>query len=201
MEAGPFEGIVAAYTASLKKTFESDARNTLQNAIKAMIFNVTSLACIVTLLNGRKTVEVEDLDGVRRYLSQHCAPMKRTVHQQRTTSGGSFPSDYFGFIHPAYDGTKDTGFVSINFADGVAREALGPTIAGGAMTPKVAIYDLIKSVCDHHKLSISRDAIIQLIKIMDVHMACLTKDIGRTQKVSNTRINQILSHKRHSIFH
>ena len=197
--------VVKVYTSATKKEFDSGAKHVVKDAFRALIFNVTSLACVVTLLNGKKSIETSDLKGVRAYITAQCGPSGAPSGQR---GGGSMPSDYFGYPHPSYGSTETFQAISeINFLGGIARPAMGPQTGGGhtishGMDPKDsnAAQDLIKSVARHHGLMISDDAVKELLYIMDVHIACLTKDLGRSKTVSKTRVSKILSQKRHAIF-
>lgn len=169
--------------------------------IDALIYNVASLACVVSMLYDHTKITPKHLVSVRKYIQDKC-----TIKHKSQRGGMSMASDFYGYPHPAYSDNAMAGSTvvsTINFAEGLARPALGPVMMGGAQSnPAViqVIHKAIKKVLKHHERTISKNALEELIHIIHIHLDCFAKDLAAEAPLTETRVKKVIEKKRHAIF-
>ncbi len=166
----------------------------------ALIYNVASLACVVTMLYDHTQITPKHLVSVRKYILDKCS----TSRGKSQKGGMSMASDFYGYPHPAYGSDAMAGSTvvsSVNFAEGVARAALGPVMMGGAQPEHIkVIQKVVKKVLKHHQRTITKKAMEELIHIIDTHLRCFAKDLRTEAPLTEVRVKKVLEKKRHAIF-
>lgn len=213
------EKFIKTYDINISKDAYDEVLPLIVHHMDALIYNVTSIACVMALINGKRKIESSDLAQVMLYISSKCLPKKENVSKDapkntKGQSGGSvtgFPLEYFNVS------LKNSPFVSspnvganvstekINFEEGYSRDSMGPMTGGGKPlhfmdTNKNAIQ-FMKKILKHHDTKISNEAIPMLMHIMDIHLLCFANDLKSQMPLTVTKMNQILKLKRHAVFH
>lgn len=191
---------------------DADIPKKLEFHFDAVMYNITSVACMLTLIKGDKKIMPQHMENVKSYILAECAPKKATG-KGKTVGGTSMASDFFGYAHPAYAaGNGGADVQAINFEEGVARPALGAQSGGcgvvachGGAEPIVAASPLarsfIRKVLKHHEMKISAAALETLYKVIDAHIRCLGTDLAPFRHLTLARFTKVLALKRHAIFH
>jgi len=180
----------------------------LHQHMEALFYNVASTISVMALMNGRTKVQNKDVDEIKHYIRKQC--QVSSSHQ----SGGSLPSDYFGYKLDAYSesNTGNEPIVShVDFNHGIARQAMGPQAGGttdlvlphkfATKTPSVKKY--IKAIFKKNGVIISKTALAALLQVLDVHISCLLRDIKDhcgNSSITLAKVKKVLALKRHSVF-
>lgn len=161
-----------------------------------IIFNVVSIASIITYINNCKTINTKSIAIVKKYLHDMCG-------QANIKKGGSviLPSEYFGVDSTRYLATNgiQNDVLQVDFTNGIAR----PQIGGGSSRKKVhPIPANIKNILDYYKLKASKDIINKLTKLIETYIKCLMEQLKlQNKKVSCITIKKIIkSNKMFDIF-
>jgi hypothetical protein len=128
------------------------------------------------------------------------------------TGGTSMPSEYFGFSTGAFSALNAGG---INMSDahfgagGYIRPALD-IMMGGSQILNVTRHNatakkFVKAVLKFNNLTISKNAMNELMLVIDIHITCLINDINKNIQTSNShitlsKVEKVLDLKRHSVF-
>lgn len=171
----------------------------MQEHVNAVVQQVVSMAAIIAMLRGKHKIDVSHLSPVRTYVTSKCGTGRHKV------KGGSMPSDFYGYPHPAYTSANVNGGVqvsSIDWAKQEARPALGPsqqgpTQSGGGSSSN---HTTIQSVLKDLNVSISKSAQDELQKIIDGHVACFIHDVRQATPVTVKKLEKILKLSRHASF-
>ena len=89
--------IVKYYNLKINPGSNTNVYKSLSKNIEILIFNVISIASIISLLNNSNTIQKTAVSMVREYINEKC-----NVPQMKK-GGTSLPSDYFGAINPVYN--------------------------------------------------------------------------------------------------
>lgn len=167
----------------------------MQEHIDHVVHHTTSMAGIVAVLNRKKKVGVEHLQGVKTFVASKCQ-MK----------GGSMPSDFYGYPHPSYAASHaDAGVHAsiINWVRQEARPSQGPGQSGGAGTDTFEreLVEDIKEILKAMNLTASKTAITELKKIIERHVECFLRDIAAESPVTVKKLEKVLKKPGHAAFH
>jgi hypothetical protein len=170
--------------------------NYLTEYFENIIFNVVSIASIITYINNCKSINNKSIEIVKKYLDNMCGDAS-------VKKGGStvLPSEYFGIDSTRYMPTNGihTDVLQIDFANGLAR----PQIGGGKTQKKIQpIPANIKHILDYYKLKASKDIIAKLTKLIENYIKCLMQQLKlQNKKISCITIKKIIkSNKLFDIF-
>lgn len=183
--------------------------DTLAAHLDAVIYNITSIAILFTLLKGKTRVEPKHLADVMSYISTSC-PMSNSKGGRGQHGGTSMASDYFGYPHPNYsagNATQGVTMSEVDFDAGIARAGIESQLGGSGPRPVLlATHDkdakaFARSILKLHKIRVSKSTFEELMRIIDIHMNCLGRDLEAASPLSLSKLEKILSLKRHSVFH
>jgi hypothetical protein len=193
--------IVKYYNLKINPGSNTNVYKSLSKNIEILIFNVISIASIISLLNNSNTIQKTAVSMVREYINEKC-----NVPQMKK-GGTSLPSDYFGAINPVYNENNNTNDVlGIDFTSGIARAQIG---GGGnskkyklTSTDKEEFINAIKNICKYYNLKIGSDCIKMLIDIIVENMDCLFNYLYMASKPITTDIikKMIKLNKKFEIF-
>jgi len=179
--------------------------------------NVTSIVCVLALLDKKNKVEQKHINELKKYIQSKCFSSKKGVQK----GGESMPGDYFGYINPAYtinNGSNETDVNTVDFKEGIARQAIdmkpigsGDVVfqSGGGTKNKYTkhisendndIKKFIYKILKAHKLTISKKAYSDLIFIINVHMNCLETDFNKNLPITPAKLDNIFKNKTYAIF-
>lgn len=208
------EKFVATFHVQIAPKSEKEVIQMIAHHIDALLYNVTSVACVMALIHGKQKIEPKHLEQVMTYITSQCMPQLASA-KMRGGSPTGFPSQYFGVPMAAYTPNDRAGAhvstETVDFASSTARSGMGPMTGGGRRDrgeiPKVLESNakamaFMHKVLDHHNTKIGRKATSILLHIMDIHMYCFAQDIASGQApVTVSKLSSILKLKRHSVFH
>jgi hypothetical protein len=196
-----FTPIIDSYMTicKLRATNEkSDEINEVLNKyIETLIFNIVSIASIITMINNSKSIKTQTIKLVKKYIDDKCSTKK-------ITGGTVLPSEYFGYDSGSYSETNvSSDILNVDFVNGFAR----PQIGGGGRIKKVecneCIIAKINELIEHYNLKASEAIIKNLVKLVNMHIHCFfnqLKAIG-TKSLTVAGINKIIkSNKNLDIF-
>ena len=185
----------------LKHGEEQDIIAVLENHLEAVIYNISGIAMAIALVNQKSSIDMGHLKEVRNYIQSSCDTKKKKGGQQ---GGTSMPSDYFGYKHPNYSESNEGGVnvSQIRFDQGIAR----PSQGGGAaslvhfMTKDKHIKAAIKAFLKHHEMKIQKDALGELLILLDIHANCMAEDLHIVSPLSKKQLEKVMKYKRHAVF-
>jgi len=193
-------------TKSLIKAFDlkidrDDIRvvyNLLEKKLETLVFNVISIAAIISLINNSKTIEKNAVELVKAYITDKCDTYIK--------GGTSMPSDYFGVTNNSYSENNITPDVlNVDFTNGILRHQIG---GGGYKQFKLhteeekALINNIKNICKYYNLKISSSSVKQLLSIIVNNMECLFNYLKSVKKpVTSALIKKMINlNKKFEIF-
>jgi hypothetical protein len=194
--------IVKFYNLKINPGSNAMVYKSLSKNIEVLIFNVISIAAIISLINNSQTIQKEAVKMVRDYIHDKC-----NTHQMKK-GGTSLPSDYFGVANSSYNVNNNTNdILGIDFASGIARTQIG----GGGSTRKSyklsksdtdEFINVIKNICKYYNLKISSEVIKMLIDIIVENMDCLFNYLYMASKPITTDLikKMIKLNKKFDIF-
>jgi hypothetical protein len=199
------------FSIEIKQQDREVVLETLGQHLDAVVYNITSIAVIFTLLKGGVQVQPKHLVDVTNYVMAYCSPRSsKSSSQSGGSVGAHMPSDYFGYPHPNYDAANENqGIVmsEVNFQAGIARGGINSLIGGaGPRSRTIAVGDanvkvFVRSILKLHNMKISKTALISLLRTVDIHLNCLATDLAHNSPITKSRIQKVLDKKSHAIFH
>lgn len=199
-----FANYANAFSIPVRDEEKAHVYEMLAHHLDAVTYNVTGIAMAIALVNQSRTISASHVKQVRNYIQVSCHNKRKHGGQQ---GGTSMPSDYFGYRHPnfsewnANDGA--TNISEVRFDEGIARAEMG----GGAvlrayMTRNKHVKTMIKTFLKHHEVKIQKDALEQLLAILDVHVNCLANDLKSqpTSTIGTKQVEKVMRLKRHAVF-
>ena len=162
--------------------------NQMVTYLDALIFNIVSIACIISIINSSTKINKENLPIIRSYIEDKCSFKYKKSNK---ISGGSFnTAAFYGANEPMYsENNKGGDILGINWSAGIIRPEIGSQdkmSGGGKKHLSNMSYNYIKlhinKVLKYHKISASKDIIKELISIIDHHIKCLIINIKHCDK-------------------
>jgi hypothetical protein len=173
------KSLIKEYNLNIDRDDAKVVYGLLVKKMDALVFNVISIAAIITLINNSSVIGKEAVELVRAYIADKCS--KYVIK-----GGTSLPSDYFGFPNPSYSENNITNDVlNVDFASGILRNQIG---GGGYKAFKLQKKDEeeltnnIKSICKYYNLKISNSVIKTLLNIIIENMECLFNYLKMAKK-------------------
>ena len=195
--------IVKHYNLKINPGSNANVYKSLSKNIEVLIFNVISIASIISLINNSQTIQKTAVLMVRDYIHDKCNT------PQMKKCGTSLPSDYFGAINPAYNASNNTtDILGIDFTSGIARAQIGGGGNSRRKSYKLTKSDTdefviaVKNICKYYNLKIGSDSIKILIDIIVENMDCLFNYLHMASKPITTDIikKMIKLNKKFDIF-
>ena len=189
--------VIAKYKLQLAKEKTKDIHELLCKYMETLVFNIVSIASIITMLNNSNTIKKQTIKIVKTYINDKC-------NQKMTMKGGMnvLPSEYFGYDSGRYSETNNIAgdILNVDFTSGVLR----PQIGGGGknFVDNKHILKKINEILDYYKLKASDSIINDLLKLVTIYTNCFFKELKATKSVLTTAaINKIIkSNKTLDIF-
>jgi hypothetical protein len=198
-----FRKFASDFSIPVRNGEEDEVNEMLAQHLDAVTYNVTGIAMAIALVNHTHTIASNHVKEVRKYIETSCHSKKKHGGQQ---GGTSMASDYFGYKHPNFtenDGGS-TNISEVRFDEGIAR----PEMGGGAvplayMTQNKQVKSMIKTFLKHHEVKIQKNALAQLLAVLDVHVNCLAADLKSqpTSAIGVKQVQKVMQLKRHAVFH
>lgn len=188
----PLKQVLSKYKITLEKKNITSIHNLLCKYIDSLIFNIVSIASIITLINNCSCIKKPTIKLVNSYINEKC---KMSSYK----GGTSLPSEYFGINSGIYNSNNPTGdILGIDFNSGLIR----PQIGGGAGSDNYILLK-INDILDYYKLDAAKNIKADLYKIINSHINCFMGILKANNNVplTKTGINNIIkSNKNMDIF-
>jgi len=175
----------------------------LTDCIENIIFNVVSIAAIITFINNCKTIHKQSIEIIRKYLNNMCGSTSKILKG----GGGSIvlPSEFYGVNSNRYSISNgiQTDILNVDFNNGLLR----PQIGGGKSKSNAnkslnVIYNAICEILEYYKLKASKETKNKITKLIEKYISCLIMKLKEEdKKISLSIIKKILkSNKLFDIF-
>lgn len=156
----------------------------LSVCIENIIFNVVSIAAVITFINNSKVVKKECVSIIKKYLNNLCGSPSYSIIKG---GGGSIvlPSEFYGVDSTNYSATNNyhpVNTLQIDFNSGIAR----PQIGGGVKSKSSSLKPIEKAINDiliYYKLKGTKETKTKLLKLLECYIKCLfskLKDLKKT---------------------
>jgi histone H3/H4 len=171
----------------------------LTEYIENIIFNIVSIAAIITFINNSKIIQNESITLINKYLKSSCGNPKKSM------KGGNsivMPSEFYGYDSHRYSTINNqTDYLQVDLNSGILR----PQIGGGGKKKtddNKPINKAIKEILKYYKLKISKDCCCKLLKLIEDYIKCLMSKLKEVKgNITKTCINKIIkSEKTFDIF-
>ncbi|NDB84932.1 MAG: hypothetical protein EB127_19850, partial [Alphaproteobacteria bacterium] len=149
--------------------------------IHALMYNVASIVSVLALMKGKSRIQCNDVEEARNYIKRACSNSASSGQGQQT--GGSFPSEYFGYDFNAYSASSGNEQIASQAQfgrDGYVRPAIDIETVGGSPRTTSQLLNLarsspvvkkyILSVVKQNGVSISKAALHDLLTVLDIHI-------------------------------
>jgi len=159
----------------------------------ALIFNVVSIICLITVINNGKKITPEALKTAKKYIESKC-------QFNYTMTGGRLGSATFlGINEPMYSASNPTNnILGVDFAGGIARPQIGGKIASDdKMFKLVNVY--INSILAYHDVKANKAIKEEIYDIIRYHMDCLIQNLKQSKSLTLKSLNKIV--KNNKILH
>lgn len=177
-----------------KNANQSYIINKIADYIDALIFNIVSIACIVSILNGDKNIKKKNLDIIKKYIEDRCA----FKYNKKGMKGGTFNTAAFYGINETMYKEENEGhdILGVDWSKEMAR----PQIGGGSKQKKLKdvssffIKKHIKNILQYHGIKASDEMTKVLLELIDYHIKCLIKNVKSCGKSINIKcLNSIVN--------
>lgn len=173
----------------------------LTNCIENIIFNVVSIASVITFINNSKSIKKESIDIITKYLKNACGNPKSELIKG---GGGAIvmPSEFYGINSMRYSPNNNIHNVDtlhIDFSKDIAR----PQIGGGVKTSKTKpIIIAINDILSYYKLKSSNEIKNKILKLIESYIKCLIIKLKNLNKTITIDIinNSMKSNKMFELF-
>jgi hypothetical protein len=116
----------------------------LSNYIDLLIFNIVAVISIICANIGVKKVINNHIQYLSKYIDKRCLNRSNSKKNIKMSGGAFNTAAFYGAVEPQYSKDNFTGdLLKIDFASGIARNALPMIGGGGANTPNCNKLDKI----------------------------------------------------------
>lgn len=175
----------------------------LTDCIENIIFNVVSIAAIITFINNCKTIHKQSIEIITKYLNNMCGSTSKILKG----GGGSIvmPSEFYGVNSNRYSISNgiQSDILNVDFNNGLLR----PQIGGGKSKSNLnkslnIIYNAICEILEYYKLKASKETKNKITKLIEKYISCLIMKLKEEdKKISLSIVKKILkSNKLFDIF-
>lgn len=155
--------------------------------IDALIFNVVSIICLITVINNNSKITNKTLEVGKKYIDTKCN-FNYTKLTSKMSGGRLGSATFLGANESMYSASNPTNdILPIDLNGEFARPQIG-----GAKMSKV-IYSYMNSILAYHNISASKDVKNEICKIIEHHIKCLVSNLKSSGKsLSLNSINKIV---------
>jgi len=154
--------------------------------LETLIFNIVSIASLITLINNSKIIEKDALKLVHSYINDKC---EKVILK----GGTALPSEYYGSISNSYNTTNNQAdILNIDYANGILRPQIG---GGGKSTTSNHswIKTKINKLLQHYNLTIKEKEMNYLINIIYDNVNCLFFQIPKKQVITKAFLKKMIN--------
>jgi len=170
--------------------------------IDALIFNVVSIICLITIINNSNKITQKTLAVGKEYIESKCQfnYAKVSGGNMATMTGGSRlgSATFLGISEPMYRVDNPTNNVLItDFANGVLRPQIGGK-SSSSSDKLITVY--MKSILSYHEMKASKEIKQEIEKIIKFHIMCLINNLKSYKNaIKLSTLNKIV--KNNKILH
>lgn len=204
---------------------KTQIQNSINQHVEALLYNVASIASISALIDEKERIEVKHIQFIKDYISKQCLKKKKKAvtrgGEGSVQNGGSFPAEYFGYDSGAY---AESNYDSVNYNDSVwsgpdasIRQAMPISVGGGGGSGggsasaglkhmkhilgdnKTAIK-YMKRVMEFNGVTISKPAMAELVKLVNIHLNCVGEDISQINNIKPAFLEKMFSKRKYAVF-
>jgi hypothetical protein len=151
----------------------------LTSSIENIIFNIVSIAAVITFINNCKTIKKESIDIITKYLNNMCGKPQYSIMKG---GGGSIimPSEFYGVDSMRYSATNNLhpiDTLQIDFNNNIAR----PQIGGGNKIKPIMIG--INDILNYYRLKGTNEIKTKILKLIEKYIKCLIIKIKEINKI------------------
>lgn len=192
-----------------KPTQKDEVLHILDDHIQAMLYNIASIASVTALLDEKSKIEMKHIDFIKHYITKQCSKhVKNNVTNVTQQHGGSFPAEYFGYDSGSY---TEANYGGVNYTDSVwngadaaIRQAIpmtgGSTKIKDIISNNKEVAKYIKTVIAFNDVKISKSALIEILKLVNIHLNCIGDDLQEHGNIKPSLLYKIFKNKKHSVF-
>lgn len=168
-----------------KKTDQDILINQLVIYIDALIFNIISIGCIISIINNSNSITKETLPIIKLYIEDKC---EFKYKKSKKIMGGAFNTAAFYGANESMYKVENQGsdILGIKWSEGIIRPTIGQAGGGYGNKYKNSSYNYIKShvlnVLQYHNISAPKSILDELIKLIDHHIKCLIMNMKKCKK-------------------
>ena len=185
--------LIAKYKLSLAKDKTKDIHELLCKYIETLIFNIVSIASIITMINNSDKIKKETITLVKSYINEKC--------KHKMTGGTTgMPSEFYGIDSGIYNSNNAAdAILNIDFASGVLRPQIG---GGGGNSYDKIFMTKIHEILNYYKLKSSDSINNSLLKLIYMNVNFFFNQLKNSKlTLNNASINKIIkSNKNLDIF-
>lgn len=184
-----------------KKSDNNLVINQMVTYLDALIFNIVSIACIISIINSSTKINKENLPIIRSYIEDKC----NFKYKKSKISGGAVNcASFYGAKEPMYsENNLGNDILGVNWSTGIIRPEIGSNpqqiqSGGGKKHISKVSYNYIilhiKKVLKYHSITASKNIIHELVSIIDHHIKCLIINIKNCNKELSLKcLNKIIN--------
>lgn len=163
----------------------------LTDCIENIIFNVVSIAAIITHINNCKMVRKESITIVSKYLTNMCGGKVSSKMMKGGDGAIVMPSEFYGIDSNRYSTANAmTEVLKVDFNNSIARPQIGGGMKKATGKP---IEEAIKKILDYYKLKASADITKKILKLIEKYIKCLMSQLTMIKgKVSTNVIKKMM---------
>jgi hypothetical protein len=176
------------YTNNLIKKYDLSIKNNVDKClcsyIEAIIFNIITIASIITFINNCKSINKETLYILKEYIYIACSPTSMKGGGGATV----MPSEFYGINSNNYSPTNNQmDLLTIDFNSTSIR----PQIGGGRNDNK-PVVDIIKKFLKYFNLKASSAIMKEILDIINNYIDCL---MTKLKKINGNKLTPMMIKK------
>ena len=111
-----------------KKSDNNLVLNQIVTYLDALIFNIVSIACIISIINSSTKITKENLPIIRSYIEDKCD----FKYKHAKMSGGAASASFYGANEPMYsENNIGSDILGVNWSSGIIRPEIGTNMHSG----------------------------------------------------------------------
>jgi len=168
------------------KVKDAKTCNYLTTSIENIIFNVVSIASVITFINNCKIIKKESVSIVSKYLNSMCGS---SSYKKMKGGGGAIvlPSEFYGIDSTRYSSMNNvhaTNSLDIDFTNGIARPQIGGGVKHNSSSSSSlnSIMKGVNDILDYYKLKATKEVKMKIVKLIECYIKCLMNKLKELDK-------------------
>ena len=153
----------------------------LAKHIDALLFNIVSLVALVAIIQDQKKIRPKHLISAQAYIAQQCIGDQAVKKIRGGVGKKRSQKELDTMVIPVVEGFE---------LDEIAISCID-----------MDMRSFIHKVLRFHDLTIGKGAMKGILNIIRAHLGCLLKNIRANEPLTIKRLENIMSMRKHSVFH